>query len=66
MSRMIAQSAGATKASRRGAAGIGVADYIELNTGFSRERANVTVHRDRRIDLVLGHAIRDRRSREAT
>ncbi len=34
--------------------GIGVANYIELNTGFSRERAHITVHPERRVDLVLG------------
>jgi carbon-monoxide dehydrogenase large subunit len=34
--------------------GIGVANYIELNTGFSRERAHITVHPDKRVDLVLG------------
>jgi aerobic carbon-monoxide dehydrogenase large subunit len=34
--------------------GIGVANYIELNTGFPRERAHVTVRPEGRIDLVLG------------
>jgi carbon-monoxide dehydrogenase large subunit len=34
--------------------GIGVASYIELNTGFSRERAHITVVPERRVDLVLG------------
>ncbi len=34
--------------------GIGVASYIELNTGFPRERAHVTVHPDGTVDLVLG------------
>ena len=34
--------------------GIGVANYIELNTGFSRERAQITVRPERRVDLVLG------------
>jgi carbon-monoxide dehydrogenase large subunit len=39
---------------RRRHRGIGVASYIELNTGFSRERAHITVHPDERVDLVLG------------
>jgi carbon-monoxide dehydrogenase large subunit len=34
--------------------GIGVASYIELNTGFPRERAHVTVRPEGRVDLVLG------------
>jgi len=34
--------------------GIGIANYIELNTGQPRERAQITVHPDRRVDLVLG------------
>ncbi|HMH52649.1 MAG TPA: xanthine dehydrogenase family protein molybdopterin-binding subunit [Candidatus Acidoferrum sp.] len=34
--------------------GIGVANYIEINTGFPRERANITVHPEGRVDLVLG------------
>jgi carbon-monoxide dehydrogenase large subunit len=34
--------------------GIGVASYLEINTGFPRERAHVTVHPERRVDLVLG------------
>jgi carbon-monoxide dehydrogenase large subunit len=34
--------------------GIGVANYLELNTGFPRERAHITVHPERRVDLVLG------------
>jgi carbon-monoxide dehydrogenase large subunit len=34
--------------------GIGVASYIEINTGFPRERANITVHPEGRVDLVLG------------
>jgi carbon-monoxide dehydrogenase large subunit len=43
------------EARRRGRyRGIGVASYIELNTGFSRERAHITVHPDKRVDLVLG------------
>src|SRR5262244_56949 len=43
------------EARRRGRyRGIGVANYIELNTGFPRERAHVTVRPDGIIDLVLG------------
>jgi carbon-monoxide dehydrogenase large subunit len=34
--------------------GIGVASYIEINTGFPRERAHVTVHPEGHVDLVLG------------
>ena len=34
--------------------GIGVANYIELNTGFPRERAHITVCPEGRIELVLG------------
>ena len=34
--------------------GIGVANYIELNTGFSRERAHITVRPEKSVDLVLG------------
>src|SRR3989454_4900557 len=43
------------EARRRGRyRGIGVANYLELNTGDPRERAQVTVHPEGRIDLVLG------------
>jgi carbon-monoxide dehydrogenase large subunit len=43
------------EARRRGRyRGIGVANYLELNTGFPRERAHVTVHPDRCVELVLG------------
>src|SRR5881628_254207 len=43
------------EARRRGRyRGIGVANYLELNTGFPRERAHITVHPEGRIDLVLG------------
>ncbi|PYN16160.1 MAG: xanthine dehydrogenase family protein molybdopterin-binding subunit [Candidatus Rokuibacteriota bacterium] len=43
------------EARRRGLyRGIGVANYIELNTGFSRERAHITVRPEGRVDLVLG------------
>jgi len=34
--------------------GIGVANYIELNTGFPRERAHITVRPERSVDVVLG------------
>ncbi len=34
--------------------GIGVANYLELNTGFPRERAHITVQPEGRVDLVLG------------
>jgi carbon-monoxide dehydrogenase large subunit len=34
--------------------GIGVASYIELNTGFPRERAHITVRPDESVDVVLG------------
>jgi carbon-monoxide dehydrogenase large subunit len=34
--------------------GIGVANYLELNTGDPRERAHITVRPEGRIDLVLG------------
>jgi aerobic carbon-monoxide dehydrogenase large subunit len=43
------------EARRRGRyRGIGVASYLELNTGDPRERAQITVHPEGRIDLVLG------------
>ncbi|MBI4608467.1 MAG: xanthine dehydrogenase family protein molybdopterin-binding subunit [Candidatus Rokubacteria bacterium] len=43
------------EARRRGRyRGIGLANYIELNTGFPRERAHITVHPEGRVDLVLG------------
>jgi len=43
------------QARRRGRfRGIGVASYIEINTGFPRERAHVTVYPEGRVDLVLG------------
>src|SRR3989442_3993910 len=42
-------------ARRRGCyRGIGVASYIELNTGFPRERAHIAVRSDGYVDLVLG------------
>jgi carbon-monoxide dehydrogenase large subunit len=34
--------------------GIGMANYIELNTGMPRERTEITVRPEGRIDLVLG------------
>ena len=43
------------EARRRGRyRGIGVANYIELNTGFPRERAHITVRPEGSIDVVLG------------
>ena len=43
------------EARRRGRCrGIGMANYIELNTGPPRERARITVQPDGRIDVVLG------------
>jgi len=43
------------EARRRGRyRGIGIANYIELNTGFPRERAHITVRPEGRVDLVLG------------
>ena len=43
------------EARRRGRRrGIGLANYIELNTGDPRERAEITVHPDERIDVVIG------------
>ncbi len=34
--------------------GIGIANYVELNTGAPRERAEITVRPEGRIDLVIG------------
>ncbi len=43
------------EARRRGRyRGIGLANYLELNTGMPRERAEITVQPDGRIDVVLG------------
>ena len=43
------------EARRRGRyRGIGVANYIELNTGFPRERAHITVSPGGSIEVVLG------------
>src|SRR6266850_5929823 len=44
-----------TEARRRGRyRGIGLANYLELNTGAPRERAEITVQPEGRIDVVLG------------
>jgi carbon-monoxide dehydrogenase large subunit len=44
-----------TEARRRGRyRGIGVACYVELNTGAPRERAEITVQPDGRVDVVIG------------
>ena len=43
------------EARRRGRyRGIGLGNYIELNTGMPRERTEITIHPDGRVDLVLG------------
>jgi aerobic carbon-monoxide dehydrogenase large subunit len=43
------------EARRRGRyRGIGVANYLELNTGFPRERAHITVRPEGSIEVVLG------------
>jgi carbon-monoxide dehydrogenase large subunit len=43
------------EARRRGRyRGIGIANYIELNTGTPRERTEITVRPEGRIDVVLG------------
>ena len=43
------------EARRRGRhRGIGIASYVELNTGAPRERAEITVRPDGRIDVVIG------------
>ncbi len=34
--------------------GIGIANYVDTATGAPRERAEITVHADGRVDLVLG------------
>ena len=34
--------------------GIGIANYVDTSTGVPRERAEVTVHADGRVDVVLG------------
>ena len=45
----------APRRARRGRyRGIGVANYIELNTGIPRERAEITVRPEGRVDVVLG------------
>lgn len=44
-----------TAARRRGRhRGIGLANYIELNTGDPREQATITVHPEGRVDVVVG------------
>jgi len=44
-----------TEARQRGRyRGIGLGNYIELNTGFPRERAHITVHPEGWVELVLG------------
>src|SRR5258707_4902440 len=43
------------EARRRGRyRGVGVASYIELNAGFPRERAHITVRPEGSVDVVLG------------
>jgi carbon-monoxide dehydrogenase large subunit len=43
------------EARRRGRyRGIGLGNYIELNTGMPRERTEITVHPEGRVDVVLG------------
>src|SRR5229473_1759162 len=43
------------EARRRGRCrGIGLANYLELNTGAPRERAHITVRPEGRIDVVIG------------
>jgi len=43
------------EARRRGRyRGIGIANYIELNTGMPRERTEITVRPEGRVDVVLG------------
>jgi carbon-monoxide dehydrogenase large subunit len=43
------------EARRRGRyRGIGISSYLELNTGAPRERAEITVRADGRIDVVIG------------
>jgi carbon-monoxide dehydrogenase large subunit len=43
------------EARRRGRyRGIGLANYIELNTGYPRERAHITVRPEGSVDVVLG------------
>jgi len=43
------------EARRRGRyRGIGLANYIELNTGMPRERTEITIHPEGRVDIVLG------------
>ena len=48
----------ARKARRRASAasyrGIGIANYVDTATGIPRERAEVTVHPDGRVDVIIG------------
>ena len=39
---------------RRRLRGIGLANYVETTGGYPRERAEITVHTDGRIDVVVG------------
>ena len=34
--------------------GIGVANYVDTATGVPRERAEITVHPEGRVDVVIG------------
>jgi len=44
-----------TEARRRGKyRGIGLANYVEITSGFPRERTEITVLPDRRVELVMG------------
>ena len=47
-----AQGAGAQ--ARASCRGIGVANYVDTATGVPRERAEITVHPDGRVDVVIG------------
>ena len=45
----------AKEARKRGKCrGIGVANYVDTATGVPRERAEVTVHPEGRVDVVIG------------
>src|SRR5262245_31790350 len=59
--RVVAPAAWAGFEARRASArrrgsyrGIGIANYIELNTGTPRERAEITVRSEGHVDVVLG------------
>ena len=48
-------SARRAEAKKRGKCrGLGIANYVDTATGAPRERAEITVHPDGRVDLVLG------------